>query len=90
MGIGSPLRYFWGTMLNWQDHISSEPDVMFGKPCFKGTRIPVELILEKIAFGRPVDEILDGYPKLSKDSIQAAQLYALDAVRNDIIYTDKS
>ena len=76
------------TMLNWQDHISSEPDVMFGKPCFKGTRIPVELILEKIAFGRPVEEILEGYPKLSKESIQAAQLYALDAVRNDIFFPE--
>jgi uncharacterized protein (DUF433 family) len=75
-------------MLNWQDHISSEPDVMFGKPCFKGTRIPVELILEKIALGRPLEEILEGYPKLSKDSLQAAQLYALDAVRNDILFPE--
>jgi uncharacterized protein (DUF433 family) len=62
---------------------------MLGKPCFKGTRIPVELILEKIAFGRSVGEILEGYPALTKESIQAAQLYALDAVRNDIIYSDK-
>ena len=75
-------------MLNWQDHIISEPDVMFGKPCFKGTRIPVELILEKIAYGRPMDEILGGYPWLSKDSIQAAQLYALDAVRNDLLFPE--
>jgi uncharacterized protein (DUF433 family) len=76
------------TMQNWQDHITSEPDVMFGKPCFKGTRIPVELILEKIALGRPIDEILDGYPKLNKASIQAAQFYALDAVRNDILFPE--
>ncbi|MCB0785187.1 MAG: DUF433 domain-containing protein, partial [Flavobacteriales bacterium] len=60
-------------MIHWQDHITSEPDVMYGKPCFKGTRIPVELILEKIALGRPVDEILEGYPALSRESIQAAQ-----------------
>ena len=75
-------------MMKWQDHITSEPDVMFGKPCFKGTRIPVELILEKIAFGRAADEILDGYPKLTKESIQAAQLYALDAVRNDLLFPE--
>ncbi|MCB0788006.1 MAG: DUF433 domain-containing protein, partial [Flavobacteriales bacterium] len=48
----------------------------------------VELILEKIALGRPVDEILEGYPALSRESIQAAQLYALDAVRNDLLFPD--
>lgn len=61
---------------------------MYGKPCFKGTRIPVELILEKIALGRPIDEILEGYPKLTRESIQAAQLYALAAVRNDIFFPE--
>ena len=76
-------------MIKWQDHIASDPDVMFGKPCFTGTRIPVELILEKMAYGRSVQEVLDGYPKLTMESIQAAHLYALDAVRNDIIYSDK-
>ena len=75
-------------MIHWQDHIASEPDVMYGKPCFKGTRIPVELILEKIALGRPIDEILEGYPKLTRESIQAAQLYALAAVRNDIFFPE--
>ena len=75
-------------MIHWQDHIASEPDVMYGKPCFKGTRIPVELILEKIALGRPVDEILEGYPKLTRESIRAAQLYALDAVRNDLLFPE--
>lgn len=74
-------------MVNWHDHISLDPDIMFGKPCFKGTRIPVELILEKIAMGQPVEDLLKGYPKLTPASIQAAQLYALDAVRNDIIFS---
>ena len=77
-------------MLDWREHITIGSDVMFGKPCFKGTRIPVDLILEKLAFGRPLEEILKGYPRLTGESIQAAQLYALDAVRNDIIYTDKA
>lgn len=72
-------------MIRWQEHISIDPEIMFGKPCFKGTRIPVELILEKIAFGRSFPEILAGYPKLSVESLQAAQLFALDAVRNDIV-----
>lgn len=76
-------------MVKWQEHITIDPDIMFGKPCFRGTRIPVELILEKIALGQPLDDLLKSYPKLSGKSIQAAQLYALDAVRNDIIFSDK-
>lgn len=49
----------------------------------------MELILEKIAMGQPIEDLLKGYPKLTPASIQAAQLYALDAVRNDIIFSDK-
>lgn len=67
-------------MVDWHDHITVDPDIMFGKPCFKGTRMPVELILEKIAMGQPVDDLLKGYPKLTGDSIQAAQFYAVTSV----------
>ena len=52
--------------------------------------MPVELILEKIALGQPLDDLLKSYPKLTEGSIQAAQLYALDAVRNDIIFSDNA
>lgn len=77
-------------MVDWRDHISIDPDIMLGKPCFTGTRMPVELILEKIAMGQPLDDLLEGCPKLTLDSIRAAQIYALDAVRNDIIFSDKA
>ena len=73
-------------MLNWRDHISSDPKIMLGKPCFKGTRVPVYLILQKIAYGERVEDLLVGYPSLTSDSIKAAQLYAVDAVNNDIVY----
>lgn len=75
-------------MVNWQEHISSDQKIMLGKPCFKGTRIPVDLILEKLAFGESEEEILTGYPRLSTDSIRAALLFAVDSVRNDITYAD--
>jgi uncharacterized protein (DUF433 family) len=75
-------------MLNWRDHITSDPEIMLGKPCFKGTRIPVDLILEKLALGELESEILEGYPRLSNVSIRAALLYAVDSVRNDITYAD--
>jgi len=76
------------TMLDWRDHIASDPKVMLGKPCFKGTRIPVDLILEKMAYGEVEAEILEGYPRLTNESIRAALLYAVDSVRNDITYAD--
>ncbi|MBC7294099.1 MAG: DUF433 domain-containing protein [Thermoleophilia bacterium] len=49
---------------------------MMGKPVIKGTRIPVELILRKLGEGATVEDLLDGYPSLSREDIQAALAYA--------------
>ena len=65
-------------MIDWRTHITSDPEIMLGKPCFKGTRIPVDLILEKLAHGEPEADILAGYPRLSNASIRAALLFAVD------------
>lgn len=65
-------------MLDWRDHISSDPNVMLGKPCIKGTRIPVELIVRKIAAGESEASLLRGYPMLSCAAIWAALRYAQD------------
>lgn len=75
-------------MLDWRQHITSDGNIMMGKPCFKGTRIPVELILEKLAYGEEIKDILAGYPRLTEESIRAALLFAVDSVRNDITYAD--
>jgi uncharacterized protein (DUF433 family) len=72
--------------MDWHDHIVSDPKVMLGKPCFRGTRIPVYLILQKIALGERVEDLLSGYPALTLERIKAAQLFAVDAVNNDIVY----
>ncbi len=52
--------------------IEIRPDVMMGKPCLKGTRIPVYLILEKLAAGETTEEILLMYPKITRGHIEAA------------------
>jgi uncharacterized protein (DUF433 family) len=80
--------HIFDSMLDWRDHITSDPKIMVGKPCFKGTRIPVDLILEKLAYGESEDEILQAYPRLTEQSIRAALLFAVDSVRNDITYAD--
>lgn len=62
--------------------IQSDPAVMMGKPVIAGTRITVELILEKLAAGETVDEILEAHPRLTREAISAALVYAAQAVRN--------
>ena len=68
--------------MDWREHISSDPAVMVGKPVITGTRIPVDLLLEKIAF-QSFDEILLDYPGLTRESLQAVVLYVLDVLRMD-------
>jgi len=62
--------------MNWKDHIEQRPDVMLGKPVIRGTRLTVELILERLGNGAPVEDILESYPFLTRVHIQAAQAYA--------------
>lgn len=66
--------------------IISDPAIMMGKPVIAGTRITVELILEKLATGETVDQILDAHPRLTRDAVQAALAFAAEALRADVLY----
>ena len=68
------------------DLIKTDPDVMMGKPVIAGTRITVELMLEKLAAGETVEQILDAHPRLTREAVSAALLYA---VRNLPTYSPK-
>ena len=68
--------------MDWREHISSDPSIMFGKPCIKNTRIPVDLILEKLGNGYSIDDLLAAYPKISEDDIKACMLYASVSINN--------
>ncbi|MCY7345315.1 MAG: DUF433 domain-containing protein [Pyrinomonadaceae bacterium] len=57
--------------------IETNPNIMMGKPVIAGTRITVELILEKLAAGETVEQILDAHPRLTQQAISAALLYAV-------------
>ena len=63
-------------MQNWQGVIVSNPTVMMGKPIIKGTRITVELIMEKLSEGVKTEELLQAYPHLTELQIQACLAYA--------------
>lgn len=67
------------------DRISADPKVMMGKPCVKGTRITVELILRLRSKKHSIAEILDGYPNLQEEDIYAAEAYAADYLASERI-----
>lgn len=66
--------------------VVSDPAVMMGKPVIVGTRITVELILEKLAAGETVEQILDAHPRLTREAVQAALTFAAEALRADVVY----
>lgn len=71
--------------MNWQEHLSSDPDVMFGKMVIKGTRIPVDIILEKLAMDYSFDDLKLAYPRITDNDIQACLLFAADNARHEKI-----
>ena len=72
--------------LNWQERIVSDPKIMFGKPVIRGTRIPVELVLEKLANGETIEDLLVAYPRIMREDVSSCLFYAQHSVKNDIIY----
>ncbi len=66
--------------------IISDPKVMMGKPVVAGTRITVELILEKLAAGETVEQILQAHPRLTSGGVQAALEFAAKALKADVVY----
>jgi uncharacterized protein (DUF433 family) len=66
--------------------ITADPGIMMGKPVVAGTRITVELILEKLAAGETMEQILSAHPQLTQEAIRAALSFAADALKADVVY----
>ncbi|MEM1217111.1 MAG: DUF433 domain-containing protein [Bacteroidota bacterium] len=73
-------------MINWQDYITSNPEVMYGKPVVVGTRIPVDIIIEKLSLGETIDDLLEAYPTISREHIFSCLAYAVAMIRNEEAY----
>jgi len=69
--------------MNEHEFIEVNPDIMLGKPVIKGTRIPAALVLRKFADGATMDDLLDGYPGLTKDKIMGAISYAAEVLGSE-------
>jgi uncharacterized protein (DUF433 family) len=62
----------------WRDRIVVDPNIMAGKPVIRGTRIPVDAILRRLAEGASIKDILEDYPNLKEEDIRAALIYAAE------------
>lgn len=71
--------------MNWRDRITVDPRICHGKACIKDTRIMVSVILDNLAAGIGQAEILESYPSLSVEDIQAAIAYAAELARERIV-----
>jgi uncharacterized protein (DUF433 family) len=71
--------------MNWKSYITADPEIMHGAVCFRGTRIPVSVILDNLASGETASAILDEYPTLMPEHIPAAIGYAAELARERIV-----
>jgi uncharacterized protein (DUF433 family) len=69
--------------MDWRQYIERVPDVMLGKPIFRGTRITVEFVLERLSQGAQPNDLLVSHSSLTPEHIHAALAYALSVVRQD-------
>ena len=79
------MKRLGGLEMTITDRIEMNPKVMLGKPVIRGTRIPVELILRKLSEGANEVDLLEAYPKLTREDIQAAIRYAADTLAHEEI-----
>lgn len=68
--------------MSWQDHIEANPDVLNGKPAIKGTRLSVEFLLDLFAQGWTEPQVLDSYPRLRRQDLQALFAFAAYALKD--------
>ncbi len=71
----------------WQDYIVSDKEVLIGKPTIKGTRISVDHIISLLAQGWTEQQILDNYPRLTKESLQAVFIYLHECIGDGMLLT---
>ncbi|MCS7366911.1 MAG: DUF433 domain-containing protein [archaeon YNP-WB-062] len=71
---------------DWRSRITIDPKVLSGKPVIRGTRISVEFILDLLANGWTIEEILENYPQLKKEDVIAALKYAAEILKKEKVY----
>ena len=72
--------------MNWQDYIQSDETILLGKPTIKGTRLSVEFLLERLASGWTEQDLLDNYPRLTKQALQAVFAYVHATMKDNLVF----
>ncbi len=72
-------------MLNWRDYITVDPQVCHGRACIAGTRVLVTTVLDNLAAGLDAEEIVQSYPSVTAESVQAAMCYAADLAKERVL-----
>jgi uncharacterized protein (DUF433 family) len=75
--------------MNWENYIHSNPDILLGKPVIKGTRLSVEFIIQRLANGWTTEQILENYPQLSKEALQAVFAYIGDCMKDGLLFDNR-
>ena len=70
-------------IMDWRDHIRSDPEILSSKPVVKGTRLSVEVLLGLFANGRSEEQVLEGYPNLTRESLRAVFAFAAESARDE-------
>ena len=71
--------------MKWQDYISTDPAVCHGRACVTGTRVMVTVILDSLADGLGAEEIVEHYPSVSREAVQATLLYASELAKERVV-----
>jgi len=74
--------------MNWKAHIETNDNILVGKPIIKGTRLSVEHIINLLASGWTEQQILDNYPRLSKEGLLAVFAYIQDLLKDGLLYNE--
>jgi uncharacterized protein (DUF433 family) len=69
--------------MNWRDRIVSDPDILLGKPTIKGTRISVELLLDRLADGWSMEDVLTSYPHITREDVLAALAFVAEIYKEE-------
>jgi uncharacterized protein (DUF433 family) len=72
--------------MDWSERIVSDPEVLVGKPTIKGTRLSVELILDRLADGWTENDLLESYPRLTKEDLQAVFAYLQECMQDGLLF----
>lgn len=69
--------------MNWRDHIVSDPEILVGKPVVKGTRLSVDLILDRLADGWTAEDLFKFYPRLMPEALQGVFAFAAEVLKDE-------